>query len=144
MARFSSLLLFLAVAAGALSAPLLRRQQGNLECNLARLKIISEVKATEDAVAKIDTTVLSTAVAVGVAQAGLNSIDNAIQDILTAVFNNQTVPAEGRGQVDAGVSAVKVALDAITDPSANATVAAALERLTAAAVAGNDVVALCK
>lgn len=59
--------------------------------------------------------VLSTAVAVGVAQAGLNSIDNAIQDILTAVFNNQTVPAEGRGQVDAGVSAVKVALDAITE-----------------------------
>jgi hypothetical protein len=58
---------------------------------------------------------LNTAVAVGVAQAGLKSIDNAIQDILTAVFNNETAPAEGREQVDAGAAAVQIALQSITE-----------------------------
>ncbi|KAJ7235231.1 hypothetical protein C8J57DRAFT_1378594, partial [Mycena rebaudengoi] len=105
MARFSSILLFLSVVALTLSAPLHRRQQGNLECNLARLRIISEVKATDGAVAQFDTTELKIAAAVGVAQAGLKSID-AIQDILTAVFNNETAPADSRDQVSEGANAV--------------------------------------
>ncbi|KAJ7235253.1 hypothetical protein C8J57DRAFT_1471489 [Mycena rebaudengoi] len=144
MARFSFTLLFLSIVALTLSAPLHRRQQGNLECNLARLRIISEVKATEDAVAQIDTTELKTAAAVGVAQAGLKSIDDAIQDILTAVFNNEAAPADSRDQVSEGANVVKIALDSITDPSANATVAVAVEKLIAAGAAGDDVVALCK
>ncbi|KAJ7254587.1 hypothetical protein C8J57DRAFT_615555 [Mycena rebaudengoi] len=143
MARFSSILLFLSVAALALSAPLHRRQQGNLECNLARLKIISEVRATEEAVAQIDTTELSAAAAVGVAQAGLKSIDDAIQDILTAIFNDETAPADSRDQLADGAKAVKIGLDSITDPSASEAVAAAVERLIAVDAAGDDVVALC-
>ncbi|KAJ7227562.1 hypothetical protein C8J57DRAFT_1585278 [Mycena rebaudengoi] len=115
MARFFSILLFLSVAALALSAPLHRRQQGNLECNLARLKIISEVRETEDAVAQIDTTELNAAAAVGVAQAGLKSIDNAIQDILAAIFDNEPAPADSREQLADGAKAVKIGLDSITE-----------------------------
>jgi hypothetical protein len=58
---------------------------------------------------------LRTAAAVGVAQAGLESIDDAIQDILTAVFNNETAPADSRDQVSEGANAVKAALDSITE-----------------------------
>ncbi|KAJ7258563.1 hypothetical protein C8J57DRAFT_1644492 [Mycena rebaudengoi] len=143
MARFFSILLFLSVAALALSGMLMSLTQGNLECNLARLKIISEVRETEDAVAQIDTTELNAAAAVGVAQAGLKSIDNAIQDILAAIFDNEPAPADSREQLADGAKAVKIGLDSITDASTSKVVAAALEKLFAVDAAGDDVVALC-
>ncbi|KAJ7683604.1 hypothetical protein B0H17DRAFT_1137728 [Mycena rosella] len=64
------------------SSPMHRRQTGDLQCNLARLKIISDVAATGALIGE-----LSTATAVAVAQAGLKSIDDGIQTILTAVFS---------------------------------------------------------
>lgn len=58
---------------------------------------------------------LATASAVAVAQAGLTSTNAAIQDILTAVFANQTAPANSRDQVGLGVNGAHDALSLITE-----------------------------
>jgi aryl carrier-like protein len=50
-----------------------------------------------------------------VAQAGLKSIDNAIQDILAAIFDNEPAPADSREQLADGAKAVKIGLDSITE-----------------------------
>ncbi|KAJ7032826.1 hypothetical protein C8F04DRAFT_1235208 [Mycena alexandri] len=117
----------LAVCAAA--APLHRRQTGDLDCNLARLKIISDIAAAQPLISQINTTDLVTASAVAMAQTGLMSTNAAIQDILTAVFANQTAPANSGDQVGLGVNGAHNALSTITDPSVNATVAAAQAKL---------------
>jgi hypothetical protein len=52
---------------------------------------------------------------VAVAQAGLKSVDDGIQAILTAVFNNQTAPASSREQVGNGLSTALEALSIIKE-----------------------------
>ncbi|KAJ7081425.1 hypothetical protein C8R44DRAFT_722501 [Mycena epipterygia] len=144
MARIFSTLFALCITVCAFAAPLHRRQTGDLQCNLARLKIISDVATTQNLIEQLNTTELSTASAVAVAQAGLNSVDEGIQAILTAIFNNQTAPASSRDQVGMGLAAAQTALGTITDPSANATVTEALATLASAVTDGNNVVSECK
>ncbi|KAJ7667107.1 hypothetical protein B0H17DRAFT_913301, partial [Mycena rosella] len=123
-------------------APMHRRQTGDLQCNLARLKIISDVAATGALIGQLNTTELSTATAVAVAQAGLKSIDDGIQTILTAVFSGQTAPASSRDQVSDGLAAAQMGLSMITD--ANATVTQAQAKLASAIMDGDNVVSECK
>ncbi|KAJ7083234.1 hypothetical protein C8R44DRAFT_753536 [Mycena epipterygia] len=161
MARIFSALFALCITVCAFAAPLHRRQTGDLQCNLARLKIISDVATTQTLIEQLNTTYvqtsvrsvlgltaelseLSTATAVAVAQAGLNSVDEGIQAILTAIFNNQTAPASSRDQVGMGLAAAQTALGTITDPSANATITEALATLASAVTDGNNVVSDCK
>ncbi|KAJ7755192.1 hypothetical protein B0H16DRAFT_1458737 [Mycena metata] len=144
MARISSVVFSLCIAACALAAPMHRRQIGDLDCNLARLKVVSDTAAAQTLVGQINTTDLATASAVGVAQAGLNSINSAIEDILTAVFANQTSPADSRNQLEQGLNTANSALLLIKDPSANATVSAARAKLLAAGAAGDQVLSGCK
>ncbi|KAJ7740602.1 hypothetical protein B0H16DRAFT_1566953 [Mycena metata] len=144
MARFTSMLFAACFAVCAVAAPLHSRQVGDLDCNLARLKIISDIAAAQTLVGQINTIDLATASAVAVAQAGLTSTNAAIQDILTAVFANQTAPANSRDQVGLGVNGAHDALSLITDPSLNATVSAAQAKLLTIAGDGNKVVSECK
>ncbi|KAJ6615529.1 hypothetical protein B0H10DRAFT_1801323 [Mycena sp. CBHHK59/15] len=123
-------------------APLHRRQTGDLQCNLARLKIISDVASAETLISQLNTTDLSTASSVAVAQAGLKSVGDGIQAILLAVFSGQTAPASSRDQVGMGLATAQKALATITD--ANATVTQAQAKLTSATNDGNDVVSECK
>ncbi|KAJ7661484.1 hypothetical protein DFH06DRAFT_1325770 [Mycena polygramma] len=143
MARISSILFALFVAASAVAAPLHRRQTGDLSCNLARLKIIFDVAQTQKLVAQINLTDLATASSVAVAQTGLTSMNDAIQEILAALVNNQTAPANFRDQVSQGINATRSALQQITDPSLNASVAAAQASLLAAGKDGDQVLAGC-
>ncbi|KAJ7911087.1 hypothetical protein B0H13DRAFT_2191855 [Mycena leptocephala] len=144
MARISSILFAICVAACAVAAPMHRRQTGDLDCNLARLKIVFDVAATQKLVSQINATDLETATSVAVAQAGLQSVDSAIQDILAAIFSGQTAPANSRDQVSQGLNAANSALSMIKDPSLNATVTEAQARLLSAGVDGDNVVADCK
>ncbi|KAJ6454305.1 hypothetical protein C8R47DRAFT_1030016 [Mycena vitilis] len=143
MARISSIIFALFVAASAVAAPLYRRQTGDLDCNLARLKIIFDVAQTQKLVAQINSTDLATASSVAVAQTGLTSMNDAIQEILAALVNNQTAPANFRDQVSQGINATRSALQEITDPSLNASVAAAQASLLAAGKDGDQVLAGC-
>ncbi|KAF8198735.1 hypothetical protein K438DRAFT_1583924, partial [Mycena galopus ATCC 62051] len=97
------------------SAPMHRRQTGDDQCNLARLKIIFDVAGTQSLVSQINATDLATATAVADAQVGLQSVNSAIQVILGAIFANQTAPADFRDQVSAGLDAARSALATITE-----------------------------
>ncbi|KAJ7165880.1 hypothetical protein C8R46DRAFT_291490 [Mycena filopes] len=141
------IIFFLCIAACALAAPMRmpKRQTGDLDCNLARLKVVSAVATTQSLVSQINTTDLGTASAVAVAQAGLASVNGAIEDILNAVFQNQTAPADSRDQLVQGLNTANSALLLIKDPSANATlVSAARAKILDAGKAGDTVVSECK
>ncbi|KAJ7453300.1 hypothetical protein B0H11DRAFT_1927036 [Mycena galericulata] len=144
MARFSSVLFSLCIAACAMAAPMHRRQIGNLDCNLARLKSVVDVADAQTLIGQLNTTELSTATAVAVAQAGLVSVNDATQTILNAVFANQTAPADSRDQFASGLNAALEALKMINDPSQNATITAAQAKILSAGQDGNNVVADCK
>ncbi|KAF8198685.1 hypothetical protein K438DRAFT_1966648 [Mycena galopus ATCC 62051] len=143
MVRIFSAISCLAAVACVVAAPIHRRQTGDDQCNLARLKIIFDVAGTQSLVSQINATDLATATAVADAQVGLQSVNSAIQVILGAIFANQTAPADFRDQVSAGLDAARSALATITDPSQNATVTAAQTRLLTAGADGDMVVADC-
>ncbi|KAJ7722651.1 hypothetical protein DFH07DRAFT_286422 [Mycena maculata] len=148
MARIYSIVSLLCIAACTVAAPLQlapmhRRQTGDLQCNLARLKIIADISSASALIGQINSTDLSTATSVAVAQTGLESVNDAIQTILAAVFTNQTAPAASRDQVSAGLDQALYALNNITDPSVNATVAAAQAKIESAGIDGDNVVDDC-
>ncbi|KAJ7641774.1 hypothetical protein FB45DRAFT_361731 [Roridomyces roridus] len=145
MARFLSLLVsVVCVAACALAAPMHRRQTGDLQCNLARLQVVSSVSSAQTLLGQINSTDLSTTTAVAVAQAGISSINNAVQSILSAVLVNGTAPAASRTQLSAGLDQARSAVSSIIEPSAASIAQAAAAALLDAGKAGDVVVAGCK
>ncbi|KAF8921581.1 hypothetical protein CPB85DRAFT_1271480 [Mucidula mucida] len=122
------------------AAPLHSRQIGNLACNIARLKIVSNLAATKSAVSEIDDT---NAAAKTAATDGLNSASDGIKTIAKSLITGAQAPAAARDQVGAGLTAAQTALDGLTsgdDPA----VAEAQDKLSSAIAAGQDVVAQCK
>ncbi|KAJ7739396.1 hypothetical protein B0H16DRAFT_1568868 [Mycena metata] len=144
MARTLSVLLILCLAWFTIAAPLQRRQVGNLQCNINRLKIVTSLASTNTAVGKIDTTDPATASAVTAAQAGLTCAGAGIKTIAQSLFTGQAAPASARDQVQAGLLAAQTALAGITDPPATAAVTAAQNQLTTTIADGAAVVADCK
>ncbi|KAJ7669062.1 hypothetical protein B0H17DRAFT_949358, partial [Mycena rosella] len=96
-------------------APLFRRQTGDLQCNLARLRIISDVAGAQTLIGQLNTTDLTTASLAAVAQASLKSANDGIQDVLTAVLNGQIAPANARDQVGVGIAEAILAVGNITE-----------------------------
>ncbi|KAJ7081432.1 hypothetical protein C8R44DRAFT_823593 [Mycena epipterygia] len=170
-----SALFALCITVCAFAASLHRRQTGDLQCNIARLKIISRYDPNLDRTTQhhvfpyllrsvlgltAELSELSTASAVDVAQAGLNSVDEGIQAILTAIFNNQTAPASSRDQVWMGLAAANdhgvsrcihkdrgifsTTISISPSANANATVTEALATLASTVTDGNNVVSECK
>ncbi|KAF9050782.1 hypothetical protein BDZ89DRAFT_1006105 [Hymenopellis radicata] len=140
------------------SAPLHSRQAGNLACNIARLKIVSNLAATKSAVGEIDDT---NAAAKTAATDGLNSASDGIKTIAKSLLTGAQAPADARDQVGAGLTAAQTALDGLTrqvvilrsqkfrtlpiaDSGDDPAVAEAQDKLSAAIAAGQDVVAQCK
>ncbi|KAJ7835435.1 hypothetical protein B0H14DRAFT_2363392, partial [Mycena olivaceomarginata] len=122
-------------------APMQRRQTGNLECNLARLKIVTDVADAKVLVGQINTTFVRPSESDSSAH-GLNSVDDAIRTILDAVLSGGTAPESSREQVDDGLSTANQALGLITD--LNATVTAGRKKIANAGDDGAGVVANCK
>ncbi|KAJ7776221.1 hypothetical protein B0H16DRAFT_1505976 [Mycena metata] len=144
MARILSVFVALFVASASVAAPVEYRQVGDLACNIDRLKIVAGLLSTGAAVNKIDTTDPATATSVAAAQAGLTTAGDAIKDIALALVTGKAAPASSRTGVSQGLNDTRSALERITDPTVNATVAAALSQLQAAIDDGNDVIADCK
>jgi len=143
MARFSALLALFA-ASVAVAAPLHQRAGlGSIQCNIDRFNIVTTLASTGSAIKKIDTTNPDTAAAVTAAQAGLTSAGDGIKTIALALVTGGSPPADARTQVQTGLNDAQTALTGITDPTVNATLADAQNRLTAAISDGNDVVADC-
>ncbi|KAJ6579577.1 hypothetical protein DFH09DRAFT_979562 [Mycena vulgaris] len=146
MARILSVFVALFIASAAVAAPvgLENRQLGNLACNIDRFKIVTTLAATGSAVKKIDTTDPATAAAVKTAQAGLTSAGDGIKTIALSLVTGQAAPATARDQVKQGLLDAQTALTGITDPTVNATLSAAQDKLASAITDGDDVVADCK
>ncbi|KAJ6551632.1 hypothetical protein B0H19DRAFT_1236723 [Mycena capillaripes] len=143
MVRLVSCFFTVCLAIYAAGAPLQQRQVGNARCQLDRVKIVASLKATDATISKIPITDPATASAVSTAQAGLESASNAIQAIGADLQNGLNASASDRNNVFAGLTAAQTALSGITDVTANATVTAALTRLSKTLDAGKAVVANC-
>ncbi|CAK5271944.1 unnamed protein product [Mycena citricolor] len=117
MVHISSIFVALTMIAVGLTAPvgLQTRQIGNLDCNLSRLRIITDTADAESLISQINSTSLDTTISIAIAQAGLKTVDTAIHEILQAVFSNQTAPAAARTQVGAGLAAAQQALAVIQE-----------------------------
>ncbi|KAJ7226636.1 hypothetical protein B0H12DRAFT_1148961 [Mycena haematopus] len=141
--RFSVALALFA-ASGALAAPFRSRASiGSLTCNIDRFNIVTTLASTGLAVGKIDTTNPDTATAVAAVKAGLTSAGDGIKTIALAIVTGKAPPADARDQVKSSLANAQTALNSITDPTVNATVADTQGKLAAAITDGNDVVADC-
>ncbi|KAJ7196249.1 hypothetical protein GGX14DRAFT_700590 [Mycena pura] len=145
MARFSALLpLCVAACSLAAAADMHKRQTGDLQCNLERLQTLADVASAQTLLGQINTTNLTTAEAVAVAQVDMQSVDDALQTILDAVLKGAASPTAAQTQFAHGLAAAQKALSGITDPNAKAAVAAVQAKITSAITDGDKVVAECK
>ncbi|ETW83851.1 hypothetical protein HETIRDRAFT_102501 [Heterobasidion irregulare TC 32-1] len=144
------LFIFAAVLACAFVAnagPLSRRQVGNAQCNIDRLKFVVNLQETSDQINKLATELANTnfSSTVDSAQSGIDGAFQATDGIADAIFSNQTAPPELRNQVGGNLTIVLKALLSIntTDPTASATLENAKSFFQTAAEASNDVVEDC-
>ncbi|KAL0580211.1 hypothetical protein V5O48_001804 [Marasmius crinis-equi] len=144
--RFAVTLVSVLLAASAsLAAPaasLESRQIGNLACNVARFKIVTDLVKTGNTLKKVDTTDPTVADAVTTAQGGLKSAGDGIKAIAAALVTGQAAPADARDQVGAGLQTAADSLTALQSDDTN--VQDTLTQLQAAADAGSDVLTNCK
>ncbi|PAV20192.1 hypothetical protein PNOK_0512600 [Pyrrhoderma noxium] len=131
------------------NAELSRRQIGDYQCNVDRLfvtmdvpQIISNVEklasagASDPAVTNATTTALE----------GLDSAQQAIDTIIHALFEGQTVPADARKQVEQGLITAQDSLDSIhsTDTAVISALSDAQTTLQNAELALQGIVVNCK
>ncbi|KAH8102137.1 hypothetical protein BXZ70DRAFT_55192 [Cristinia sonorae] len=147
-AVFGSLILSSASLAGAAPARLNARQSGDLDCNIARVKVVGNVleaartarNLTQDLACDQTATALLANVTTNIIQT-----EDAIADIVLAVFNNQTAPSDSRQKVADGLTFAFEAASNITSPSTNVMdkVNQLKNELLLAGSAGNDVLTQC-
>ncbi|KAF9260417.1 hypothetical protein L218DRAFT_946832 [Marasmius fiardii PR-910] len=126
-----------------------KRQIGSVQCNVARLKTVSNLKTTSQNVDAIATALGSdqaTATAVQSAQSGISSAQDGINQIAQAILAGQDAPAAARDQVGQGLTDAKTALSSISsaDPAVTPVLVDAQTSLDKTIAAGQDVVNLCK
>ncbi|PSR75683.1 hypothetical protein PHLCEN_2v8974 [Hermanssonia centrifuga] len=136
-----------------------KRQIGDLQCNVNRVQIVSDIAQMKQTVNALATQVASDPVssaAVSSAQAGISSAESAIGGIALSIITGQTAPAADRTQVESGLTAVGAGLGNITshiaiiegttcrtDPAVTANVQKAQQQLASATTAGDGVLANC-
>ncbi|KAJ3868103.1 MAG: hypothetical protein NXY57DRAFT_958873 [Lentinula lateritia] len=144
MARIIFAALFVLLAVFILlvdAAPLKSRQIGDIQCNVARLQIVSDLAETGNLLSKINGNDAATTSAVSTAQSGLSSAGDGIKTIAAALIEGQTAPADARDQTADGLQTALTALSGLnsTDPA----VASTLSKLNEAISAGQSVVSDC-
>ncbi|KAJ3991675.1 hypothetical protein F5050DRAFT_1812286 [Lentinula boryana] len=123
------------------AAPLKSRQIGDVQCNVARLQIVSDLAQTGNLLSKVTGTDAATTSAVATAQSGLTSAGDGIKTIAAALLQGQTAPADARNQTGEGLETALTALSGLnsTDPA----VASTISKLNEAISAGQSVVSDC-
>ncbi|KAJ4467878.1 hypothetical protein J3R30DRAFT_3562682 [Lentinula aciculospora] len=144
MARIIFAILYVLMAVFILlvdAVPLKFRQIGDIQCNVARLKIVSDLAQTGNLLNKINGTDTATTSAISTAQSGLSSAGDGIKTIAAALVQGQTAPADARNQTAEGLQTALTALSGLnsTDPN----VASTLSKLNEAISAGQSVVSDC-
>ncbi|KAJ7120008.1 hypothetical protein C8R46DRAFT_1149803 [Mycena filopes] len=137
--------LSLLVASCAVAAPthVQRRQIGDLDCNIARLQLLFNIKASQNTLAAMNATDIHTMSRIAVAQAGLTNATNVIQGIFVALNAGQPAPAPSRDQTVFALNHANASLAQIDIPELKATLAAAMKTVGAAGDAANAIGATC-
>lgn len=146
MARWTFALLALSLTAGhvgVIAAP-----AGSLKCNLARLKVVTNLKAASKLVDQMagdatDTQDAAVHTAITDAQTGLDDATTAVQGIADALKAKQAPPTELRDQTLAGLNAAKTALATFANSTDSGSVEKAQKKVDAALAAGQQVVDSC-
>ncbi|KAK7681511.1 hypothetical protein QCA50_015243 [Cerrena zonata] len=131
------------------AAPLGKRQVGDQQCNIDRLKIVTDLIQAQNTT-KTLTIQLGTDPAgiksIGAVSDGLDNAQSAIIDIVNALVSGQQAPASARQQVADGLNAAATALASInsTDTRITSNLGQLQTQLTAAGQAGDAVLADCK
>ncbi|KAF9461928.1 hypothetical protein BDZ94DRAFT_1118652, partial [Collybia nuda] len=149
MARFTVCLLAFILAAGQFgvdAAPLSSRHAkppGNyVQCNIARIKTVMGLSATNAAIHKID---LDMAAAVASAHSGLKDAQTGIKTIARALISRQQPPTAARNQVGRGLNTAMGALAAMNPPNQvmSARVNDTMTKLKKTMAAGQQVINNC-
>ncbi|KAA1474610.1 hypothetical protein DENSPDRAFT_841220 [Dentipellis sp. KUC8613] len=130
------------------AAPLQRRQRGDVQCNIDRLKVVVGMQEALDSVNQLSTQLgcnSSFASNITTAQTGIHGAQVATDGISQAIFANKTADPGLRDQFGGNITMALAALQAVqpTDSTSNATLTQALVSLNSTGQAGNDVVADC-
>ncbi|KAJ6476054.1 hypothetical protein C8R47DRAFT_1142118 [Mycena vitilis] len=143
MVRISFGVFSLFVASCAVAAPMQRRQVGDLDCNIARLQLLFNIRASQNTLAAMNVDDIQVMSHVAVAQAGLTNATNVVQGIFNAVIGGKLAPAPSRDQTVFALNHANSSLAKINHAGSNATVAAAMKTIGAAGDAANGIGATC-
>ncbi|KAI0786988.1 hypothetical protein C8Q75DRAFT_808064 [Abortiporus biennis] len=126
-----------------------RRQIGNLQCNIDRLKIVADLAGAKSTAQTLTQQLASDAAgsqSISTVSDGISSAQSAIGQIAAALLTGQQAPAAARDQVAAGLTQATQALANITSTDAAVTqnLSKIQGQLSKAADAGNGVVTNCK
>ncbi|KAJ7731346.1 hypothetical protein B0H16DRAFT_1893341 [Mycena metata] len=128
----------------AAAAPLSQRAVlGSTQCNVDRLNIVAALAGAVNAVNAITPTNSDTAAVVTAAQANLISAAAGTMAISLSLVAGQNPPASAAEQVGKSFADAQTALTGIHDPTVNATLTDAQNKLTTAIQAGNAINADC-
>ncbi|KAK7678074.1 hypothetical protein QCA50_013479 [Cerrena zonata] len=131
------------------AAPLATRQIGNLQCNLDRIKIVSDLAQAKKTTQTLTTQLGSDPAGsqgISAVSDGLSNAQAGIATIAKSLFTGQAAPADARQQVADGLTAAGTALASInsTDPTVTSNLDKLQTQLTSAGTAGEGVVSNCK
>ncbi|CAL1714152.1 unnamed protein product [Somion occarium] len=146
------LLFFLALSAVLIDAAPVqadKRQIGNLQCNVDRVKIVSDIAGAKSTVNTLATQLASDPAgsdSISQVSDGIANAQDGISQIAKSLFTGQQAPADARQQVEDGLTTATTALANITstDPDVTSNLTKAQGQLQKAATAGEGVLANCK
>jgi len=153
MARFAYFfaLAFALLFSCVMAAPLgqSKRQIGDLQCNIARLKTVAGLAKSAASIKSAIAAAGSDSATVSqlqTASSGISSAKAGVATIAQALFLGQTAPAAARQKVQDGLDAATSALGltASTDSAVTNAVSTAQSNVAGTAAAGAQVVADCK
>ncbi|KAJ7120009.1 hypothetical protein C8R46DRAFT_127960 [Mycena filopes] len=147
MVRISFGVIFsgLLAASCAVAAPMQRRQVGDLDCNIARLQLLFNIRESQNTLAAMNVADIHVMSRVAVAQAGLANATNVIQGIFAAVISGKLAPAPSRDQTVFALNHANSSLAQIikSNPELNDTVSTAMTTVGRAGDAANAIGATC-
>ncbi|KDR70084.1 hypothetical protein GALMADRAFT_905540 [Galerina marginata CBS 339.88] len=153
MARFAYFfaLAFALLFSCVMAAPLgeSKRQIGDIQCNVARLKTVAglakSAKSIKSAIAAAGSD-SATVAQLQTAAKGISSAQAGVATIATALFTGQQAPAAARQKVQDGLDAATSALGSTASADSKVTnaVSTAQSSVSGTAAAGAQVVADCK
>ncbi|THH26519.1 hypothetical protein EUX98_g7667 [Antrodiella citrinella] len=138
-----------ATLAGAAPSRLFARQTGDLQCNIARVKIVGSIlqaaQTARNLTQELSCGCGNSSSLIANVTSGIITAEDAVAEIVGAIFTGQAAPASARTQVGDGLTLALESAGNITstDPAVTSNLATLTSQLIAAGQAGDDVLQDC-